>query len=141
VVRVDDASYAVRAPEALSPQWQTVAVEGATLRLRADVAVDHVRCAFADADLALDIRPLHAANGGSAAARHGVVRAPMMGVVVAVNVQSGQAVAAGDRLATLESMKMELAIAAPVAGRVAWIGCAPQGKVERHQELFRIETD
>jgi acetyl/propionyl-CoA carboxylase alpha subunit len=140
-VRVDDASFAVRAPEAFSPQWQTVAVDGATLRLRADVGAVHVRCAFADADLALDVRPLHAANGGSAAAQHGVVRAPMMGVVVAVNVQSGQAVAAGDRLGTLESMKMELAIAAPVAGRVAWVGCAPQGKVERHQELFRIESD
>jgi biotin carboxyl carrier protein len=63
-----------------------------------------------------------------------------MGVVIVVDVAVGQAVQAGDRLGTMESMKMEMAITAPAAGRVAWIGCAPQGKVERHQELFRIEA-
>jgi biotin carboxyl carrier protein len=39
----------------------------------------------------------------------------------------------------MQSMKMEMAITAPAAGRVGWIGCAPQGKVERHQELFCIQ--
>jgi biotin carboxyl carrier protein len=87
------------------------------------------------------VRPLHAAEGGSSTARHGLVRAPMMGVVIAVDVRPGQQVAAGERLATLESMKMELAITAPVAGRVAAVGCAAQGKVERHQELFRIQAE
>ena len=57
-----------------------------------------------------------------------------------MDVQAGQAVQAGDRLGTLESMKMEMAITAPEAGRVAWVGCTAQGKVERHQELFRIEA-
>ena len=100
-----------------------------------------MHAAFADSDLALDVAPLHTATARGAAAQHGLVRAPMMGVVIAVDVQAGQAVQAGDRLGTLESMKMEMAITAPEAGRVAWVGCTAQGKVERHQELFRIETD
>jgi 3-methylcrotonyl-CoA carboxylase alpha subunit len=62
-----------------------------------------------------------------------------MGLVVGVNVAGGQAVVAGQRLATIESMKMEMAITAPAAGTVAWVGCAAQARVERHQELFRID--
>ena len=45
--------------------------------------------------------------------------APMPGLVVAVGAVSGQAVDAGDRLVTLEAMKMETAIVAPFAGVVA----------------------
>ena len=64
----------------------------------------------------------------------------MMGLVVTVSVQAGQQVGAGERLATLESMKMEMAITAPVAGTVRWVGVAAQDKVERHQDLFQIEA-
>jgi biotin carboxyl carrier protein len=62
----------------------------------------------------------------------------MMGLLIAVHVEPGQQVAAGDRLATLESMKMEMPIAAAVDGVIDWIGCSAGGKVERNQELFRI---
>ena len=87
------------------------------------------------------LRALFATSrGGSAAALHGVVRAPMMGVMVDVRVAEGDRVDAGARLGTMESMKMEMAITAPVAGRVAQVGCAAQAKVERHQELFRVEA-
>lgn len=139
-VRVEDTSFDIDAQDALSPSWQCVTVDGCALRLRADTRELHARVAFTDADLALDVRPMHGANGGRAGAQHGVVRAPMMGVVIVVDVEAGQSVQAGDRLGTMESMKMEMAITAPAGGRVAWVGCTPQGKVERHQELFRIEA-
>ena len=71
---------------------------------------------------------------------YGVVRAPMMGILTGVEARQGEPVAAGDRLATLESMKMEMAITAPVAGVLAWVGCEAGAKVERHQDLFRIEA-
>ncbi|MEW6645028.1 MAG: biotin carboxylase N-terminal domain-containing protein [Pseudomonadota bacterium] len=73
------------------------------------------------------------AQGG---AGDGQVRAPMMGRVVAVQAAEGQVVAAGDVLAVMESMKMELTIAAPVAGRVTGIDCPVGGTVERDQVVF-----
>jgi biotin carboxyl carrier protein len=136
VVRVDDACFEVE----LAGERRTVSVDGRSLQLRAYAEANQVHAAFAGCDVMLDVRLLHGDRAGGTAAQHGIVRAPMMGVLVAVDVRSGQAVQQGDRLGTLESMKMEMAITAPVAGRVAWIGCVPRGKVERHQELFRIEA-
>jgi len=140
LVRVDDAAFEVSLGESSPAGWHTATVDGCALRVRCDAGAAHVHAAFADGDLALDVAPLHSASAGGAAAQHGLVRAPMMGVMVVVDVAAGQAVAAGDRLGTMESMKMEMAITAPTAGRVAWIGCTAQRKVDRHQELFRIEA-
>jgi len=136
VVRVEDCVYEVASAGASD----TVTVDGVSLRLRSACAGSQVHAQWGTNDLSVQVEPLYAANGGSSAAAHGVVRSPMMGIVVAVNAASGQQVSAGDRLATLESMKMEMAITAPVGGTVAWVGCEAQGKVERHQDLFRIEA-
>lgn len=46
------------------------------------------------------------------------VRSEMAGKVWTLAVAAGAAVAAGDELLTLESMKMEIPITAPVGGRV-----------------------
>jgi acetyl/propionyl-CoA carboxylase alpha subunit len=48
----------------------------------------------------------------------GLVRAPSPGVLVNIAVRDGDEVRAGDRLATLESMKMEVALRAPASGWV-----------------------
>ena len=47
--------------------------------------------------------------------------APMPGTILKVNVQSGQAVKAGEVLIVLEAMKMENEIMAPKAGTVAQV--------------------
>jgi pyruvate carboxylase len=49
--------------------------------------------------------------------RPGQVAAPFQGVVTVV-VEQGQKVAAGDTVATIEAMKMEASITAPVDGTV-----------------------
>ncbi|HEY2807260.1 MAG TPA: biotin carboxylase N-terminal domain-containing protein [Steroidobacteraceae bacterium] len=54
-------------------------------------------------------------------AAHGGLTSPLPGVVVAVPVSVGQAVAAGELLMVIEAMKMEHAITAPHAGTVAAI--------------------
>jgi acetyl/propionyl-CoA carboxylase alpha subunit/acetyl-CoA carboxylase carboxyltransferase component len=59
----------------------------------------------------------------------GVVRAPMPAIVLSIAVQPGMAVAAGDRLAVLESMKMELVVAAPCAGLVGAVLVTPNQHV------------
>jgi 3-methylcrotonyl-CoA carboxylase alpha subunit len=138
-VHVDGTRHQVAAPQALSPAWQTVVVDGLALRMRAHCAPGRPSALVGEGQLALDVQPAHDARSGAGAAQSGLVRAPMMGLVVGVNVAGGQAVVAGQRLATIESMKMEMAITAPAAGTVAWVGCAAQARVERHQELFRID--
>jgi acetyl-CoA carboxylase biotin carboxyl carrier protein len=46
------------------------------------------------------------------------VRAPITGVVFQVTAKAGDAVAAGDPVIVLESMKMEIPVEAPRAGSV-----------------------
>ena len=62
----------------------------------------------------------------SGRARHhdeSALAAPMPATVVAVNVNAGQTVKAGDVLVVLEAMKMELAVTAPHDGRIRAIAC------------------
>ena len=70
----------------------------------------------------------------------GMVRAPSTGVLVHVAVRQGDEVAAGDRLAILESMKMEVALRAPTGGRVREVLTAVGAPVDAGSPLFRIET-
>ena len=69
----------------------------------------------------------------------GVTLAPMPGLVKAVFVAVGDRVAAGDRLAVLEAMKMEHTLTADRAGRVAEMLAAPGAQVQAGAALIRLE--
>jgi acetyl-CoA/propionyl-CoA carboxylase, biotin carboxylase, biotin carboxyl carrier protein len=84
-----------------------------------------------------EVRTLRVARGAAAAPR-GSLEAPMPGTVLLVNVAEGDEVDEGDVLLVLESMKMELSIVAPRAGRVAGLTLAPGDKVTRHQPLVAV---
>ncbi|WP_372837550.1 biotin carboxylase N-terminal domain-containing protein [Phaeovulum sp.] len=71
----------------------------------------------------------------------GLTLAPMPGLVKAVFVAAGQEVAAGERLAILEAMKMEHTLLAARAGRVAEVLCAPGAQVEAGAALIRLEVE
>ncbi len=74
--------------------------------------------------------------------RHGdgnLIVAPMPGLVRAILVQPGQAVAGGDRLAVLEAMKMEHALLAARDGVVAEVLVAPGAQVEAGAPLVRLK--
>ena len=75
-----------------------------------------------------------AAVGGS-----GTIEAPMPGLVKAVFVKAGEAVAQGERLAILEAMKMEHALRAPADGTVAEVLVAEGAQVEAGAALVRME--
>ena len=64
-----------------------------------------------------------------------------MGRVVSVNVKMGQSIAAGDVLAIMESMKMELTIASPTAGCITHIDFVVDATVERDQVVFVVSPD
>ena len=67
------------------------------------------------------------------------VLAPMPGSVIAVHVTPGATVDAGDPLVTLEAMKMEHAVAAPIAGRVSSVAVRPGDQVARQVLLAVVE--
>jgi len=80
---------------------------------------------------------VHRISGGEA----GLVRAPAPAMVVAIPVQAGDEVAEGDVVAVVESMKLETALRAPVAGRVAEVIADINTQVESGAKLVRIEQE
>ena len=68
------------------------------------------------------------------------VKAPMQAVVHAVNVAVGDAVSAGQELVILEAMKMQHALAAPVAGKVTALKYAVGDVVEEAALVFSVEV-
>ncbi|WP_298214214.1 biotin carboxylase N-terminal domain-containing protein [Acidovorax sp.] len=66
------------------------------------------------------------------------LRAPFNGKVVALPVAVGQALAAGDTVVVIESMKLEHSLASPVAATVAELLVAPGQQVAPGQVLARF---
>ena len=80
---------------------------------------------------------VHRISGGEA----GLVRAPAPAMVVSMPVSVGDVVAAGDVIAVVESMKLETALRAPVAGRVREVLVAANTQVDGGTKLVRLEPD
>jgi 3-methylcrotonyl-CoA carboxylase alpha subunit len=70
---------------------------------------------------------------------HRAKEAPKPGKVTAVEVSKGDKVAKGERLLTLEAMKMEHALTAPFDGRVAELNATPGAQVTEGQLLVKVE--
>ena len=76
-----------------------------------------------------------AAEGGGVG---GQVKAPMPGMVLRVEVEEGQMVAAGAGLVVLEAMKMENEIKSPAAGRVAAVHVSGGQAVDKGMVLVEV---
>ncbi len=76
----------------------------------------------------------HAGPGGD-----GAILAPMPGKVIAVEVIKGDVVTKGQKLLTLEAMKMEHTLTAPFDGVVAELNATPGAQVQVEALLVRIE--
>ena len=83
--------------------------------------------------------PARAAGTGGGAVANGAILAPMPGRVTAVEVASGDTVTKGQRLVTLEAMKMEHGLTAPFDGVVAELDATPGAQVSEGTLLVRIE--
>ena len=77
---------------------------------------------------------------GAAAAGSGVIVAPMPGRVTAVEVAAGDSVAKGQRVLTLEAMKMEHGLVAPFDGVVAELSAEAGAQVSEGAVLARVEA-
>jgi acetyl-CoA/propionyl-CoA carboxylase biotin carboxyl carrier protein len=69
----------------------------------------------------------------------GEVTAPMQGTILAVLVEAGGAVSAGDPLMTIEAMKMETVVVAPRTGSIVDIRAVSGGVVRAGETLAVIE--
>ncbi|MCJ2188067.1 acetyl/propionyl/methylcrotonyl-CoA carboxylase subunit alpha [Novosphingobium beihaiensis] len=76
----------------------------------------------------------HGAADGS-----GAIVAPMPGKVIAVEVEKGDVVAKGQKLLTLEAMKMEHTLTAPFDGTVAELNASAGAQVQVDALLVKIE--
>jgi 3-methylcrotonyl-CoA carboxylase alpha subunit len=77
---------------------------------------------------------------GHHSAHDGDILSPMPGKVIAVEVSQGQAVTKGQKLLTLEAMKMEHTLTAPFDGVVAELNATPGAQVQVEALLARIEA-
>jgi 3-methylcrotonyl-CoA carboxylase alpha subunit len=80
--------------------------------------------------------PRGAAAGGEG---DGALISPMPGKIIAVEVRQGDVVAKGQKLLTLEAMKMEHSLVAPFDGVVAELSAVTGGQVSEGTLLARIE--
>jgi biotin carboxyl carrier protein len=69
------------------------------------------------------------------------VAAPMPGMVVEVLVKPGDRVTVGQSLVVLESMKMQMEMRSPTAGRVDKVSVLPKSQVDKGSVLVTIESD
>jgi 3-methylcrotonyl-CoA carboxylase alpha subunit len=80
-------------------------------------------------------------TGTSHGAHDGEIEAPMPGKVTAVEVKQGEKVTKGQRLLTLEAMKMEHGLIAPFDGTITELAATPGVQVSEGQLLVKVEAD
>jgi biotin carboxyl carrier protein len=93
--------------------------------------------------------PSHTAYGASGSIGQGpgsawdtegrICSSPIMGLVIKVNVEPGQAVEAGTLALVLEAMKMETNVTVPRAGIVKSVHVKPGDPVKLNQMLLELE--
>ena len=123
LVMVDGVEFEVEIPDA--PEARSEPISPAPTRRRRETRSRPVQHA----------RPSPAASGDS----DDVVRAPMPGRIVRVNVAVGDSVQRGQALLVLESMKMENTIAAPRDGVVSQVHVAGEDSVQHGQSLVELD--
>jgi 3-methylcrotonyl-CoA carboxylase alpha subunit len=90
---------------------------------------------------ALFIRIESRGTGTTHGLHDGEIEAPMPGKVTAVEVKKGEKVAKGQRLLTLEAMKMEHALTAPFDGTVAELSAKAGAQVSEGQLLVKVQPE
>jgi 3-methylcrotonyl-CoA carboxylase alpha subunit len=79
-------------------------------------------------------------GSGHSAASDGAILSPMPGRIIAVDVAVGDTVSKGQKLVTLEAMKMEHSLTAPFDGVVAELNAETGAQVQVEALLVRIEA-
>jgi len=89
---------------------------------------------------AREFRTAFRGTGTTHGLHDGEIEAPMPGKVTAVEVKKGAKVEKGQRLLTLEAMKMEHALTAPFDGTIAELNAKAGAQVTEGQPLVKVEA-
>lgn len=89
----------------------------------------------------LSVRPEDPLAGGTGGAGGHELRAEMPGVVVALHCEAGVTVAAGEGLLVIESMKMQITLAAPRAGVIATVHVGPNETFQKGALLVALHPE
>ena len=140
--------------DVLGPGHARVTVEGATHEAHRKLGrwwiddaptsarvVNHAAGTSVFGTATLHLTPMDPLDRVADVAGSGLTLAPMPGLVKAVFVTAGQHVAAGDRLAVLEAMKMEHTLTAARDGQVAEVLAAAGDQVEAGAPLIRLQDE
>ena len=111
---------------------------GATLEGMATASGDHVLVFSAGQAFAFTL-PGVGGGGAGGGEGEGSLISPMPGRVLAVEVREGDKVTKGQKLLTLEAMKMEHSLAAPFNGVVAELAAVAGAQVTEGTVLARVE--
>ena len=126
--------------ERLAGGKMRIGVGARILTASVTVAGRHVSLDKPTGSISADVEPALNTDAGAVGAG-GTLEAPLTGTLVAINVSVGERVETGDVIAVLESMKMEIRVAAPSAGIVSLINHAAGDMVERGALLAEITPD
>ena len=85
------------------------------------------------------IVPYRASGTAVGGAADGAILSPMPGRIIAVEVAVGDTVTKGQKLVTLEAMKMEHSLTAPFDGTIAELDAETGGQVSEGKMLVRVE--
>ena len=94
---------------------------------------------FADGQSFAFTLPGEGGGGGGGAASDGSLISPMPGRIIALDVRQGDAVTKGQKLVTIEAMKMEHSLSSPFDGIVAEVDAAVGGQVSEGKLLLRVD--
>jgi len=111
-----------------------IALEGKPAEAQASAVL------VAERGMVWELSPWRVDGGAGGAGGDGAIVAPMPGKIIAVEVTQGQVVTKGQKLLTLEAMKMEHTLTAPFDGTVAELNATPGGQVQVDALLARIEA-
>ena len=132
--------------EDLSQQFQLLEISDSHIRFRQGTthhsirylrAGNHVHCTWQGRDLVFE-DVTGAAPSSSAAGGDGLLRAPMDGAVVAVLVEPGSHVTAGQTVVVVEAMKMEHPVKTQIAGILTDIAISKGAQVKGRQILATV---
>ena len=144
-ITVDGVTYEVEVGD-ISASPVTVMVDGVEFKVELPDAPQSqpiVQRPQRSAPRPTPMRPVERARPSAAAAAtadsQDVVRAPMPGRIIRVNVAVGDSVQRGQSIVVLESMKMENTIAAPRDGVVSQVHIAADESVQHGQSLVELE--
>jgi 3-methylcrotonyl-CoA carboxylase alpha subunit len=86
-----------------------------------------------------ELAPFRATGATGGAAADGAILSPMPGRIIAVEIAAGAKVVKGQKLVTLEAMKMEHSLVAPFDGIVAELNADTGGQVTEGTLLVKVE--